>query len=138
MVGIVIVTHGDLAEELLRVTELIVGKLPNFVAVSIDPTQDPEVSRKEILARIKKVNQGEGVLLLTDMFGGTPSNLCLSFLDEGKIEVLTGVNLPILIKLATYRGKETLTELAKYIQNYGQKNICLASNILKPKDANSH
>src|SRR5581483_10699220 len=99
-VGVVVVTHGLLATELLNAAEMIVGDLPRFVAVSIGWHDDVEVAREAIAVAIAKVDQGAGVLVLTDMFGGTPSNLGLSMLEAGRIEVLTGVNLPMLIKLA--------------------------------------
>ena len=131
MVGIVIVTHLRLGEELLAVAELIVGKLKQFEAVSIDPSEGVDEIREKISGAIRKVDRGKGVLILTDMFGGTPSNISLSFLEEWKIEVITGVNLPMLLKLSTYEGEGELVELAGFIKTYGQKNINLASEILK-------
>jgi PTS system mannose-specific IIA component len=131
MVGIVIVTHLNLGEELLAVVKLIVGKLKQFEAVSINPTEEVEEIREKISAAIRKVDRGKGVLILTDMFGGTPSNISLSFLEEWKIEVITGVNLPMLLKLSTYEEEKDLAELAEFIKTYGQKNINLASEILK-------
>jgi len=131
MVGIVIVTHLRLGEELLAVAQLIVGKLKQFEAVSINPTEEVEEIREKISAAIRKVDRGKGILILTDMFGGTPSNISLSFLEEWKIEVITGVNLPMLLKLSTYEGERDLAGLAEFIKTYGQKNINLASEILK-------
>jgi PTS system mannose-specific IIA component len=131
MVGIVIITHLKLGEELLAVAELIVGKLKQFQAVSINPTEGVEEIREKISEAIRQVDRGKGILILTDMFGGTPSNISLSFLEEGKIEVITGVNLPMLLKLSTYEGERDLTGLANFIKTYGQKNINLASEILK-------
>jgi PTS system mannose-specific IIA component len=131
MVGIVIVTHLSLGEELLAVVKLIVGKLKQFEAVSINPTEEVEEIREKISAAIRKVDRGKGVLILTDMFGGTPSNISLSFLEEWKIEVITGVNLPMLLKLSTYEEEKDLAGLAEFIKTYGQKNINLASEILK-------
>ena len=131
MVGIVLVTHLRLGEELLAVTELIVGKLKGFEAVSIDPTEGVEEIKEKISAAIRRVDRGKGILILTDMFGGTPSNISLSFLEEWKIEVITGVNLPMLLKLCTDEGERDLVELAEFIKTYGQKNINLASEILK-------
>jgi PTS system mannose-specific IIA component len=101
MIGIVIVTHLKLGEELLAAAELIVGKLKQFQAVSIDPKEDVEEIKEKISAAIRAVDRGKGILILTDMFGGTPSNISLSFLEEWKIEVITGVNLPMLLKLST-------------------------------------
>jgi PTS system mannose-specific IIA component len=131
MVGIVIVTHLSLGEELLAVVKLIVGKLKQFEAVSINPTEEVEEIREKISAAIRKVDRGKGVLILTDMFGGTPSNISLSFLEEWKIEVITGVNLPMLLKLCTDEEERDLAGLAEFIKTYGQKNINLASEILK-------
>jgi PTS system mannose-specific IIA component len=131
MVGIVLVTHLRLGEELLAVTELIVGKLKQFEAVSIDPTERVEEITEKISAAIRRVDRGKGILILTDMFGGTPSNISLSFLEEWKIEVITGVNLPMLLKLSTDERERDLVGLAEFIKSYGQKNINLASEILK-------
>ncbi len=131
MVGIVIVTHLKLGEELLAVAELIVGKLKQFQAVSINPKEGVEEITERISEAIRRVDKGKGILILTDMFGGTPSNICLSFLEEWKIEVITGVNLPMLLKLATSEEERDLAELADFIRTYGQKNINLASEILK-------
>ncbi len=131
MVGIVIVTHLKLGEELLAVAELIVGKLKQFQAVSINPKEGVEEIKERISEAIRRVDKGKGILILTDMFGGTPSNICLSFLEEWKIEVITGVNLPMLLKLATSEEERDLAELADFIRTYGQKNINLASEILK-------
>ncbi|GAF68022.1 unnamed protein product [marine sediment metagenome] len=132
MVGIVIVGHCNLAEELYRVVKMIVGEVENICPVYVDLNEPPEDSIKKVAKAIQKVDKGDGALVLTDMFGGTPSNLSLSFLEEGKVEVLTGVNLPMLIRLITLRdngGK--LLELAKDLKSYGRKNICIASEILK-------
>ena len=131
MVGIVIVTHLKLGEELLAVAELIVGKLKQFQAVSINPKEGVEEITERISEAIRRVDKGKGILILTDMFGGTPSNICLSFLEVWKIEVITGVNLPMLLKLATSEEERDLAELADFIRTYGQKNINLASEILK-------
>jgi PTS system mannose-specific IIA component len=131
MVGIIIVTHLRLGEELLAVAELILGKLKQFEAVSIDPKEGVEEITEKISEAVRKVDRGKGVLILTDMFGGTPSNISLSFLEEWKIEVITGVNLPMLLKLSTYEEERDLAELAEFIKTYGQKNINLASEILK-------
>ncbi len=111
--------------------ELIVGKLEQFQAVSIDPTEGVEEITEKISEAIRRVDRGKGILILTDMFGGTPSNISLSFLEEWKIEVITGVNLPMLLKLSTYEGEKDLVGLAEFIKTYGQKNINLASEILK-------
>lgn len=133
MVGVVVVAHLNLGEEMIRVVNLIAGKRSNFHAVSFAPDEDPEDANRKVAATVKRANTGDGVLILTDMFGGTPSNLGLSLLEEGKVEVITGANLPMLIKLASYTEVKNLPEMARELQSYGQKNICLASDILKKK-----
>ncbi len=134
MVGVVIVTHCHLAEELICAAQLVVGEdLRQFQAVSVEPKDGSEVIREKILAAIRKVDSGQGVLILTDMYGGTPSNISLSFLEEKKIEVITGVNLPMLLKLATYKSDLELEPLAAFITDYGQRNINLASEVLKKR-----
>ena len=132
MVGIVIVTHSGLGEALIGTAEAILEEpLKSAAAVSVDLTQSADKLRKKIKAGIKSVDQGKGVIILTDMFGGTPSNLSLSFLEEGRIEVLTGVNLPVVIRAAKMQEKKSLGELAEALQGYGQKSISLASGLLK-------
>ncbi|MDP2799709.1 MAG: PTS sugar transporter subunit IIA [Deltaproteobacteria bacterium] len=131
MVGIVLATHGNLAEELVKVSEFIVGRMEQVTAVSIDPSQDVEILRKEIQKAIKRMDSGNGILILTDMFGGTPSNISLSFLEEGKIDVVTGVNLPMLMRLTHSREKLTLAEVAEQAKSYGRKGISQASEVLK-------
>lgn len=132
MIGIVIVTHSQLGQALIEAAEFIIGKKPdNTTAVSININENVDKLRKKIAAGIKAVDQHEGVLILTDMFGGTPSNLSYSFLEEGKIEVISGVNLPIVIKADNSREKQELTKLAVNLEIYGRKSISLASSILK-------
>ena len=133
MVGILVVAHYNLGIELVTATEMMSGKIDSISVVSIDPTRNAETLRKEISAAIKKLDRGDGVLIITDMFGGTPSNLSLSFLEEGKVEVLTGVNLPMLIRLAAYRNNKTLVELAADLKDFGQKAINLAGEIMNKK-----
>jgi mannose PTS system EIIA component len=134
MVGVVIVTHCHLAEELIAAAKLVVGEeLKQFLAVSIDPKAGSEEIREKIIAAIRKVEEGQGVLILTDMYGGTPSNISLSFLEEKRVEVITGVNLPMLLKLATYKNEMDLEQLAVFITDYGQRNINLASEVLKKR-----
>jgi len=134
MIGVVVVTHCHLSEELLAAARLVIGEeLKHFEAVSIAPTETSEDVRKMIVAAIRKVDGGQGVLILTDMYGGTPSNISLSFLEEKKIEVITGVNLPMLLKLATYETDMDLETLAAFITDYGQRNINLASEVLKKR-----
>jgi PTS system mannose-specific IIA component len=129
--GVVIVTHYGLGSEFLQALRLIVPEAPEYQAVSLDPSQSVDEMRRLIAAGIRAADRGEGVLILTDMFGGTPSNLALSFLKEHPVEVVTGVNLPMLIKLATLRdAKKSLSELAVFIKEYGQRNISVASQIL--------
>jgi PTS system mannose-specific IIA component len=135
MIGIVIVTHSALADEFLMATQQIVGTVEGIEPISIDPSDPIEEVEKRIKKGIKKVDGGKGVLILTDMFGGTPSNISLSFQEKGKVEIVTGVNLPMLIKLSTLREEQTLDELASFIKSYGQKNIHLASEILERNTA---
>ena len=132
MIGIVIVTHSNLGEALIEATEFIVGCRPDALAsVSIDLNQSAEKLRRKIADGIKNVDKEKGVLILTDMFGGTPSNLSYSFLEEGQIEVLSGVNLPILIQATTMREKMEVNQLAAKLETFGKKSISLASGILK-------
>jgi mannose PTS system EIIA component len=134
MIGVVVVTHCRLAEELICAAQLVVGEdLKQFQAVSVEPKDGSEAIREKILTVIRKVDSGNGVLILTDMYGGTPSNISLSFLEDKKIEVITGVNLPMLLKLATYQENLDLEQLAAFITDYGQKNINLASEVLKKR-----
>ena len=135
MIGIIIVTHGRLAEELLAAAELIVGKMENCVAVSISPDEDMDKAEARIGGAIRKVNLGKGVLILTDLFGGTPSNLSLTFLEAGQVEVLSGANLPMLLSLATSRDDKSLIETADMALEAGRNNITLASRILNIKVA---
>ncbi len=133
MVGLVVATHGQLAGELLRTAAGIVGPMDRCEAVSIDAASSMEEARKRLGDAIHRVDDGEGVLVLTDMFGGTPANLALTFLED-RIEVVTGVNLPMLLKLATGRADRlALRPLAELITSYGQKNITLASELLRTR-----
>jgi PTS system mannose-specific IIA component len=138
MIGVVVVAHFKLAREMVAATELIVGRQEQFTYVDIFPDEDVEQIKGRVVSALKSMNSGEGVLILTDMFGGTPSNISLSFLEEGRVEVVTGVNLPMLIKLVTYRRDKMLPELAEFIAGYGKKNIYLATDLLrnkKPEDS---
>jgi PTS system mannose-specific IIA component len=128
--GVVIVTHYRLGEEFLHALRMIVPDPPDFEAVSIDPSQPVDEMRQAIADALQRADQGEGVLVLTDMFGGTPSNMSLSFLEERRVEVVTGFNLPMLIKVATLAEKKPLEELAAMIRDYGQRNIRVASEFL--------
>lgn len=129
-IGVVVVAHYRLGEEFLQALRLIVPDASGFEAVSVEPKQSVDEMRAAIAEAIDRVDRGEGVLILTDMFGGTPSNIALSFLGERRVEVVTGVNLPMLIKLATLRKEQPLEELAAFIKGYGQRNISLASELL--------
>ena len=129
-VGVVLVTHYGLGSEFLQALRLIIPDAPDYRSVSLDPAQSVETMRKLIEEAILQANAGEGVLVLTDMFGGTPSNLALSFLDDHPIEVVTGINLPMLIKLATSTDDLALAELAVFVKEYGQRNISVASQLL--------
>jgi len=132
MIGIVIVTHSQLGEALIGTAEFIIGSRPEAIeSVSIDLNENAEKLRKKIDRGIKNVMGEEGVIILTDMFGGTPSNLSYSFLEEGHIEVLSGVNLPVLIQAVNRREKMDLDQLAADLEAFGKKSISLASGILK-------
>jgi PTS system mannose-specific IIA component len=131
MIGVVVVTHGQLATELLNAAETIVGDLPRFTAVSIGWHEDVQDARNEIADAIGRVQAEHGVLLLTDMFGGTPSNLGMTFLDTGKIEVVTGINLPMLIKLASMTDASDLLETARELREHGKNAIWVASDLLR-------
>ena len=130
MIGLVLVTHGRLGEEFLQALEHIVGPQEKAVAVCIGPDDDMEERRQEIIDKVEATQDGEGVVLLTDMFGGTPSNLAISVLEQSDVEVVAGVNLPMLIKLASVRGKEPLPEAVAQAQEAGRKYISVASLLL--------
>ena len=130
MIGVVVVTHGQLARELLNAAEAIVGDLPQFCAVSIGWHDDVEDAREEIRAAIQRLQEGGGVLMLTDMFGGTPCNLGMTFLEPARVEVVTGVNLPMLIKLAGLRQSDDLTAVARELRETGRKAIHVASDLM--------
>jgi len=133
MVGGVIVSHGQLGKELIATAEMIVGKIPYITSVSIDVTSDVETSREQIRQAIKSVNNGAGVVIFTDMFGGTPSNISLSFLDEANIEVITGVNLAMLLQLSTSSKAEPFQQIVQSLKQRGQENIHIASEFLKQR-----
>ena len=130
MIGLVIVTHGTLGQELLKTAEFIIGVLDGCLTVSIDSVRSPESLREAVGTAIQAANRGNGVLVLTDMFGGTPSNISLSFLEEGRVEVLSGVNLPILLKAVQLRDRSLLAEAAQHIGEYGRKSINVAGELL--------
>lgn len=131
MIGLVIVSHGRLADELVAATEHVVGPMDALLAVCIGPDDDMERRRADIRDSIADADRGEGVLVLTDMFGGTPSNLAISLLDPGKVEVIAGVNLPMLIKLAEARSRADLDSLARMGVDAGKRYIAIASSVLE-------
>jgi mannose PTS system EIIA component len=132
MIGILLVTHANLGHALIETLEFISGKKEaNISSVSINIQEDPEILRKNIKKAISDVMTDKGVIILTDMFGGTPSNLSYSFLEEGKVEVISGVNLPILFKAVNSRSKMTMEALTSVLVEHGKKSISLASGILK-------
>ena len=134
MLGVVVVTHGQLATELLNAAETIVGELPRFAAVSIGWHEDTEDARTDIADAVARVDGDAGVLILTDMFGGTPSNLAMTFLGE-RVEVITGVNLPMLIKLANLAEQADLVTAAREIREQGRAAIWVASDLLRGEKA---
>ena len=136
MIGVVVVTHGQLATELLNAAEMIVGDLPRFAAVSIGWHDDVSDAREDIAQAIERVRGDAGVLLLTDMFGGTPSNLALTFIETNQIEVITGVNLPMLIKLAgRAKSSADLLAVARDMREHGRNAIWVASDFLRSEKA---
>jgi PTS system mannose-specific IIA component len=130
MIGLVIVTHGGLAGEFRAALEHVVGPQTQLESVSIGPEDDMELRRKEILAAIRRVDTGSGVVVLTDMFGGTPSNLAISAMDEANIEVIAGVNLPMLVKLTSVRDEADLAKAVDLAKEAGRKYISVASQVL--------
>jgi PTS system mannose-specific IIA component len=132
MVGLVVICHEDMGAELVKAAEMIVGKIEGVATVSVKQESAPEMLRNEIQSAIKKVDRKKGVMLFTDMFGGTPSNIALAFLGE-TVEVVTGVNLSMMIKFANHRDEKALSELAKVVQEAAQKSIVIASQMLKGK-----
>ena len=134
MVGFVVVGHGSFAEALIATAEGIVGPLERVAAVNLLPQEGLDLGRSKIVAAIHAVNDGEGVVLLADMFGGTPSNCCLTVLEEGKLEVVTGFNLPMLLKIPSARAQQlSLRETAQTLVQNGQKNILFASDLLRAR-----
>ncbi len=133
MIGIVVVSHDNIAQEMVSVTRKIIPDAMSLNSVAIDSNESVEVNRQKIAAAIKDVDTGDGVFLLSDMFGGTPSNLCLSFLGTPKLEVISGINLPMLIKLAGDNKRQSFEQMVEFIRDYGRKNIVIASNVLEGK-----
>ncbi|HEX3037161.1 MAG TPA: PTS fructose transporter subunit IIA [Thermodesulfobacteriota bacterium] len=136
MIGVVVVTHGKLAEELISVVKFVMAGEPaiKMENVSIDPNKEFEKFAQEIKKAIRNVDDGDGVLVVTDMFGGTPSNVSLTFLEENKLEVISGVNLPMLLKLATLSANVTLDEAVKIAESAGRDNIIVASKLLQKRN----
>ena len=132
-VGVVVVTHGQLATELVNAAEMIVGDLPQFTAVSIGWHDDVELARQAIGAAIERVQGSTGTLILTDMFGGTPANLGVTFLEQGRVEIITGVNLPMLIKLARDPQVADLTDIAREMRDHGRSAMWVASDLISVK-----
>lgn len=130
MIGLVFVTHGKLADEFRSAIEHVVGPQEQMETVCIDPDDDIEQRRDDILNSIKTVDSGKGAILLTDMFGGTPSNLAISVMEQGRIEVIAGMNLPLLIKLVSVRGDHTMSDALIEAQDSGRKYIHVASHVL--------
>lgn len=133
MIGMVLVTHGRLAEEFVAATEHVVGPQSQVRAISIGPDDDMELRRQDILTAVNEVETGAGVILLTDMFGGTPSNLAISVMEKANVEVIAGINLPMLIKLVSLRGEDDMEHAVAAAQESGRKYINVASHLLADK-----
>jgi PTS system mannose-specific IIA component len=136
MIGLVLVTHGRLAEEFIAAMQHVVGPQDNMRAISMGPDDDSEQRRRDIMDAVAEVDTGEGVIVLTDLFGGTPSNLAISIMDKAHVEVIAGVNLPMLIKLASVRSTESLPQAVVSAQEAGKKYINVASTLLNVSQAN--
>jgi len=130
MIGVVVVSHSNIGCEMVSATQRIIPEARHMRGVAVESNDPPESIRQQISAAIESVNQGEGVLILTDMFGGTPSNICLTFLDPDRTEVISGFNMPMLIKLANLKPGAQFEQTAQFIKNYGQRNIVIASEVL--------
>jgi len=133
MIGAVIITHGGLGVALVEAAEIITGKAERIKMVTVTGSDAPDGLREKIASAVETVNADKGVIIFTDMFGGTPTNIALSFLDVGKVDILTGVNLPILIKFLGHRAEKTLSELTLMLKEYGRTSIVLAGDMLKEK-----
>ena len=130
MIGLVLVTHGNLALEFISAMQHVVGKQEQVEAVCIGPEDDMEMRREEILKKVDTVNSGDGAIVLTDMIGGTPSNLAISIMEKAKVEIIAGINLPMLIKLCSLRKDKSLKESVEGAQEAGKKYITVASQLL--------
>lgn len=133
MVGGVIITHGSIASGLVEVAETITGKGADLVTVSVSISETTEQIRQTLGKAVKDVDAGDGVIIFTDMFGGTPTNIALSLMDEGRVEVITGVNLPLIIKFLSHRSDKPLHELTLRLKEYGRESVVLAGDMLKEK-----
>ena len=131
MIGKLILTHGGLARELLSAAQVISGRLNGFEALALDWNDTFDEARAKVRAALERLDEGQGVLILTDMYGGTPCNLAMTFFQEGKVEVLTGVNLPMVLRLACQTGEETsVAEMARWLKAKGQSSVCLAGDLI--------
>jgi len=130
VIGLLLITHARLGRELLNAAEFILGSIEQGDFLGIEMSQDPDLIRRQVQGAIARLDQGQGVLILTDLFGGTPSNIALPFHEQDKCEVVTGVNLPMVIKAATSRGKGSLSELARAVCQAGQEAISVAGELL--------
>ena len=129
-IGVVLVTHGNLATELVKVMEHVVGPQTQLTTITIGPDDDMEKRREDILSSVQLVDKGLGAIILTDMFGGTPSNLAIPIMEQANIDIIAGVNLPMLIKLASVRSTETISDAVAQAREAGQKYIMVASQVL--------
>lgn len=133
MVGAVIITHAKIGEAVIKAMESIAGGIEKVKTVSVEGPDALEEVRSKLVEAVREVDSGAGVIIFTDMFGGTPTNIALSVLEEDRVEILTGVNLPVMLKFENYKREKTLTDLAHYLKDYGQKSIVLAGDVLKEK-----
>ncbi len=130
MIGVVVVSHRNIGCEMVKATNRIIPEATHMCGVAVESNDPPEAIRQQVSEAVKAVDGGNGVLILTDMFGGTPSNICLSFLEPSRVEVISGFNLPMLIKLAHLEQDANFMDTVKFIQHYGQRNIVIASQVL--------
>ncbi len=136
MIGIVVVSHSNIGCEMVQATTRIIPEATHMKGVAVESNDPPESIRQQIADAVSNVDQGNGVLILTDMFGGTPSNICMTFLEPRRIEVVSGFNMPMLIKLANLKADANLMDTVHFIQKYGQRNIVIASEVLAGKEHN--
>ena len=130
MIGIVVVAHSNIGCEMVAATRRIISDTAHIIGVAVESNDPPQSIRKQVIDAIEAVDTSDGLLILTDMFGGTPSNICLSFLNRERTEVISGLNLPMLIKLANLREQVNFDDIVPFIQQYGQRNIVIASHVL--------